>query len=66
MKKFRNLITGGAGFIGSRLTKKLISFDEEVIYLDNYFTGKKIHVQSYLDNPNFELDMMKLNQYNLK
>ena len=55
MKKIRNLITGGAGFIGSHLTKKLLSLDEEVICLDNYFTGRKSNVQSYLNNPNFEL-----------
>ena len=55
MKKNRNLITGGAGFIGSHLTKKLLSLDEEVICLDNYFTGRKSNVQSYLNNPNFEL-----------
>ena len=54
MKKNRNLITGGAGFIGSHLTKKLLSLDEEVICLDNYFTGRKSNVQSYLNNPNFE------------
>ena len=55
MKKNRNLITGGAGFIGSHLTKKLLDLDEEVICLDNYFTGRKSNVQSYLNNPNFEL-----------
>ena len=55
MKKVRNLITGGAGFIGSHLTRKLLSLDEEVICLDNYFTGRKSNVQSNLINPNFEL-----------
>ena len=55
MKKNRNLITGGAGFIGSHLTKKLLDLDEEVICLDNYFTGRKSNVHSYLNNPNFEL-----------
>ena len=55
MKKNRNLITGGAGFIGSHLTKKLLNLDEEVICLDNYFTGRKSNVNSYLKNPNFEL-----------
>ena len=44
MKKNRNLITGGAGFIGSHLTKKLLNLDEEVICLDNYFTGRKSNV----------------------
>ena len=55
MKKVRNLITGGAGFIGSHLTNKLLSLDEEVICLDNYFTGRKSNVHSNLSNPNFEL-----------
>ena len=55
MKKNRNLITGGAGFIGSHLTKKLLDLDEEVICLDNYFTGRISNVHSYLNNPNFEL-----------
>ncbi len=55
MKKIRNLITGGAGFIGSHLTKKLLALDEEVICLDNYFTGRKSNVQSCFRNPNFEL-----------
>tara|TARA_Y200000002_G_scaffold276710_1_gene230918 strand:+ start:315 stop:467 length:153 start_codon:yes stop_codon:yes gene_type:complete len=36
-----NLITGGAGFLGSHLTDKLISIGEEVICLDNFFTGTK-------------------------
>ncbi len=55
MAKLRNLITGGAGFLGSHLTKKLLSLNEEVICLDNYFTGKKSNIQSCLGNPNFEL-----------
>tara|TARA_B100000886_G_scaffold224953_1_gene156617 strand:- start:598 stop:1530 length:933 start_codon:yes stop_codon:yes gene_type:complete len=55
VKKIRNLITGGAGFIGSHLTKKLLALDEEVICLDNYFTGRKSNVQSCFRNPNFEL-----------
>ena len=55
MKKIKNVITGGAGFIGSHLAKKLLSLDEEVICLDNYFTGRKSNVHSYLNNPNFEL-----------
>ena len=39
-----NLITGGAGFIGSHLVDKLINNGEEVICLDNYFTGKKENI----------------------
>ena len=36
-----NLITGGSGFLGSHLAKKLIKNGEEVICLDNFFTGTK-------------------------
>ena len=39
--KYRNLVTGGAGFLGSHLIDRLLENEEEVICLDNYFTGKK-------------------------
>ena len=51
----RNLITGGAGFIGSHLINNLISNKEEVICLDNYFTGTKSNIYKFLDNKLFEL-----------
>ena len=51
----RNLITGGAGFIGSHLVKELILRGEEVICLDNYFTGRKKNIENWLNNSNFEL-----------
>lgn len=54
MKK-RILVTGGAGFIGSHLCKKLLSEGNEVICLDNYFTGQKKNIIKLLDNPFFEL-----------
>lgn len=54
MKK-KILVTGGAGFIGSHLCKKLLEQNNEVLCLDNYFTGSKINVLSMLDNPMFEL-----------
>ena len=41
MSKIRNLITGGCGFLGSHLSKELLKKGEEVICLDNYFTGDK-------------------------
>ena len=51
----RNLITGGAGFLGSHLVDKLMESGEEVICLDNYYTGKKNNIFKWIDNENFEL-----------
>ena len=51
----RILITGGAGFIGSHLCKKLLEEGHEVLCLDNYFTGSKEHIVDLLANPYFEL-----------
>jgi UDP-glucuronate decarboxylase len=51
----RILITGGAGFLGSHLCDKLIKEGNEVICLDNFFTGRKQNIIHLLDNPNFEL-----------
>ena len=54
------LITGGAGFIGSHLCARLLEEGNEVICLDNYFTGSKENVIPLLKNPHFELIMMFL------
>jgi UDP-glucuronate decarboxylase len=51
----RILITGGAGFIGSHLCERLLSQGNEVICLDNYFTGSKMNIVHLLDNHYFEL-----------
>ena len=51
----RILITGGAGFIGSHLAERLLNEGNEVIALDNFFTGSRRNVHHLLDNPNFEL-----------
>jgi UDP-glucuronate decarboxylase len=51
----RNLITGGAGFLGSHLVDRLMQAGEEVICLDNYFTGRKDNVRPWFGHPNFEL-----------
>ena len=51
----RNLVTGGAGFLGSHLIDRLMHKGEEVICLDNYFTGKKSNIFKWIGNPNFEL-----------
>lgn len=53
MKKI--LVTGGAGFIGSHLCERLLNEGNEVICLDNFFTGAKSNVVHLLDNPYFEL-----------
>ncbi|MFD1294240.1 UDP-glucuronic acid decarboxylase family protein [Lutibacter holmesii] len=53
MKKI--LITGGAGFVGSHLCERLLNEGNEVICLDNYFTGAKSNVIKLLDNPYFEM-----------
>ncbi len=53
MKKI--LVTGGAGFIGSHLCERLLNEGNEVICLDNYFTGSKRNIIHLLDNPYFEL-----------
>ncbi|MFP6581234.1 MAG: UDP-glucuronic acid decarboxylase family protein [Candidatus Hydrogenedentota bacterium] len=49
-----NLVTGGAGFLGSNLCKRLLDDGENVICVDNYFTGRKENIQPLLDHPNFE------------
>jgi UDP-glucuronate decarboxylase len=51
----RTLITGGAGFIGSHLCERLLLEGEEVICLDNFFTGRRENVLHLLDHPRFEL-----------
>lgn len=50
-----NLITGGAGFIGSHLTRRLLEMGQEVVCVDNFFTGSKRNIVEFLPNPNFEL-----------
>jgi len=51
----RILVTGGAGFIGSHLCERLLDDGNEVICLDNYFTGDKKNIVHLLDNPYFEI-----------
>ena len=54
MKK-RILVTGGAGFIGSHLCERLLDEGNEVICLDNFFTGSKENIVHLLKNPYFEV-----------
>ena len=51
----RNLITGGAGFLGSHLVDRLMKSGEQVICLDNFFTGSKENIEYWIGHPNFEL-----------
>ena len=51
----RILITGGAGFIGSHLCERLLGNGDDVLCLDNFFTGRRTNIVKLLDNPSFEL-----------
>ena len=51
----RILITGGAGFLGSHLCDRMIAAGNEVICMDNYFTGRRQNIKHLLDHSNFEL-----------
>lgn len=51
----RILVTGGAGFIGSHLCTRLVNEGNDVICLDNYFTGTKRNILHLINNPMFEL-----------
>ncbi|KZE40582.1 UDP-glucuronic acid decarboxylase family protein [Microbacterium sp. T32] len=51
----RVLITGGAGFIGSHLSERLLDEGHEVICVDNFFTGSRRNVEHLFANPRFEL-----------
>ena len=50
----RSLVTGGAGFLGSRLCERLLADGDEVLCVDNYFTGSRENIAALLPNPGFE------------
>jgi UDP-glucuronate decarboxylase len=51
----RILITGGAGFLGSHLCEKLLKDGNEVLCLDNFYTGRRANVAGFIKNPLFEI-----------
>jgi UDP-glucuronate decarboxylase len=48
------LVTGGAGFLGSHLCETLLENHNEVLCVDNLYTGTKAHIAGFMENPNFE------------
>ena len=54
MRRNRVLVTGGAGFLGSHLCDRLIKEENDVICVDNLFTGSKDNIRHLMDNPYFE------------
>lgn len=54
-QKKRILVTGGAGFLGAHLCRKLLEHSHEVLCLDNFFTGRKQNIVNLMSNPFFEV-----------
>ena len=53
--RIRTLVTGGSGFIGSHLCERLLADGQEVLCVDNYFTGRRQNIEHLLPNPRFEV-----------
>ena len=51
----RILVTGGIGFIGSHLSRRLIELGHDVVAVDNFYTGTKLNVEDLVENKNFEI-----------
>ena len=51
----RIMVTGGAGFLGSHLCERLLAEGNDVLCVDNYFTGRRANIAHLLDNHNFEV-----------
>ena len=54
LTRTRILVTGGAGFLGSHLCERLLTEGNDVLCVDNYFTGRKDNIAHLLGNPHFE------------
>ena len=55
--KVKNIITGGAGFIGSHLVDRLLNEGQKVLVLDNFFTGRKDNFRKWIGHPDFEFKL---------
>ena len=55
MKNKTILVTGGGGFLGSHLCERLLEEGNDVICVDNFYTGSKRNIRHLLDTPKFEL-----------
>lgn len=55
IKNKKILVTGGAGFIGSNLCEDLLAHDNQIVCLDNFSTGRRENILSFLDHPSFTL-----------
>lgn len=51
----RILVTGGAGFLGSHLCERLVQAGQEVLCIDNFYTGRRVNIAHLADNPRFEV-----------
>ena len=49
------VVTGGAGFLGSHLCDRLIARGDDVLCVDNFFTGRKANIAHLIGHPHFEL-----------
>lgn len=63
MTKQTVLITGGAGFIGSHLCRKLLASNYKVICLDNFITGSRKNLESFCRDKNFHLEVCNVSNY---
>jgi UDP-glucuronate decarboxylase len=55
MDRKRTLVTGGSGFIGSHLCKRLLTLGHEVLVVDNFYSSTRQNLQEFLSDPHFEL-----------